>query len=222
MTLPSRRTDIRIGTFKLSMAGILTAVLMIHPLLAAEATVDFNTDVRPIFNRYCTSCHGGVKQAGDVSLIYRDRVLDSGIVEPGDPENSELLRRVLSDDPDERMPPPEKHPDPLTSEEIATIEKWIEQGAPWGNHWSLEPPEYRDPPSTESSTWPRQPLDHWVFDRLRRDGLSPRCGSRARCMVAACLSGPDWAAANGAAIRTFSSRMPSAARRSRTNLRNSC
>jgi hypothetical protein len=152
---------------------VLSAAISGNPLGAAGPTVNFNTDVRPIFNRYCTSCHGGVKQAGDLSLIYSDRVLESGIVEPGDAENSELLRRVLSDDPEERMPPPEKHPDPLSAGEIATLRDWIDQGAPWGNHWSLEPPLSGDPPDVTPSNWPRQPLDHWVLARLNREGLAP-------------------------------------------------
>lgn len=152
---------------------MLASAVTSTALWAAEATVDFNTDVRPIFNRYCTSCHGGVKQAGDVSLIYRERVLESGIVEPGDAQNSELLRRVLSDDPDERMPPPEKHPDPLSQEDIATLRDWINQGAPWGNHWSLEPPVAQQAPLDLTSSWPRRTLDHWVLERMTSAGHVP-------------------------------------------------
>ena len=110
------------------------------PVEADIVSVDFNRHIRPIFNKHCTSCHGGVRQAADVSFIYREQSLDAGIIVPGDPDDSELIARVVSDDPDLRMPPPEEHPDPLGAEEIQLLRRWIAQGAEWGTHWSLKPP----------------------------------------------------------------------------------
>ncbi|MCA9147908.1 MAG: PSD1 domain-containing protein [Planctomycetales bacterium] len=142
-------------------------------MCAAAEPVNYNRDVRPILNRYCTSCHGGVKQAGDVSFIYRDRVLESGIVIPGDADGSEMIRRLLTDDPDERMPPIGKHPEPLAQDAVQTLKDWINQGATWGNHWSLEPPQATAPPQVTGSAWPKRRVDQWILARLQREGLSP-------------------------------------------------
>ena len=146
--------------------------------LCGAAPVDFARDVRPILNRRCVACHGGVRQAGGISFIYRDQVFgeaDSGErpVVPGDPDLSELLVRVTSGDESLRMPPPEEHPQGLTADEIGTLRRWIEQGAPWGSHWAFEPPTRHQPPTVENAAWPRQPIDRFVLSRLETAGLQP-------------------------------------------------
>ena len=82
----------------------------------------------------CTTCHGGVKQAGEVSFIYREEALGKGesgkpVIVPGDPAASEMIRRIKSDDPDEKMPPPEEHPHPLEQDQIALLETIAPQAA---------------------------------------------------------------------------------------------
>ena len=84
---------------------------------ATAAPVDFNRDIRPLLNKNCTTCHGGVKKAGGVSFLYRSDVLGKGesgkpMAVPGDPEASEMIRRLRTSDPDDRMPPPDHHPEP--------------------------------------------------------------------------------------------------------------
>ncbi|WP_345685377.1 PSD1 and planctomycete cytochrome C domain-containing protein [Novipirellula caenicola] len=137
--------------------------------------IDFNEHVRPIFNSHCTACHGGVKQAGDVSFVYREQVLppDGWIVEPGDPENSVLIERVITTDPDFRMPPPDHGP-PLSSDEVAVLTKWIEQGAVWrASYWSYAAPEPQPLPEVSNPAWERQPLDRFVLAKLDEKGLKP-------------------------------------------------
>ena len=78
--------------------------------VAQDDPVDFNHDVRPILTKNCTTCHGGVKKAGDVSYLYREDTLGKGesgktIVVPGDPDASEIIRRIISTDPDDRGSP---------------------------------------------------------------------------------------------------------------------
>lgn len=112
------------------------------PLCADE--VDFNRDIRPIFTKHCTACHGGVKAAGGISFVIRERAMAAGesgerAIVPGSPQQSEILRRIRSKDPDVVMPQP-KHGPPLSSHEADLIEKWIAQGAEWKNHWAFEPP----------------------------------------------------------------------------------
>ncbi|WP_197355786.1 PSD1 and planctomycete cytochrome C domain-containing protein [Aureliella helgolandensis] len=137
---------------------------------------EFSRDIQPILSRACTSCHGGVKQAGDLSFVYADAFSPSEgwIVEPGKPEESILIERLTSFDPDLRMPPPHQHPEPLTADEIDLIRRWIAQGAHWQDHWSrraLTLPAV--PQSAGSSAWAKQPLDHFIWGRLERAGLQP-------------------------------------------------
>ncbi|TWU08477.1 PSD1 and planctomycete cytochrome C domain-containing protein [Stieleria varia] len=137
-------------------------------------TVNFNDDVRPIFTEHCTACHGGVKQAGDVSFVYRDKVLppDGWIVEPGQPDESVLIDRVTSEDADEKMPPPD-HGRGLSEDEIATLRRWISAGAQWSEHWAYVAPKPQTAPDTGDSKWPREPVDRFVLDRLTHAGLEP-------------------------------------------------
>lgn len=140
----------------------------------AAARVDFNSQIRPILNANCTSCHGGVKQAAGVSFIYREQSIDAGIIVPGSPEDSELIARVVTEDPDLRMPPVDEHPAPLPPEQIALLKQWIAEGAPWGEHWALEGPALTVVPATVAQDpWIRQPLDAFVLARLRSEGLTP-------------------------------------------------
>ena len=137
--------------------------------------IDFNDHVRPIFNAHCTACHGGVKQAADVSFVYKEQVLppDGWIVEPGDPENSVLIERVLTSDPEFRMPPPDHGP-PLSAEDVAILTEWIQQGAVWkASYWSYAAPEPQPLPVVSDPKWERQPLDRFVLAKLDEKKLTP-------------------------------------------------
>ncbi len=149
------------------------------------APVDFNRDIRPLFNKNCTGCHGGVKQAGGVSFIYREEALGAGksgepVIVPGDPSASGLVRRIKAADPDDRMPPPEEHPHPLAAEEIALFERWILEGAAWGEHWAFQPPVEQEPPPVRDGGWPREVLDRFVLARIEAEKLSPSPVAPAR------------------------------------------
>ncbi|MFM7102134.1 MAG: DUF1549 domain-containing protein, partial [Verrucomicrobiota bacterium] len=149
-------------------------------LLPATAATDFNRDVRPLLNRHCTACHGGVRQAAQVSFTQRDRALGRGksgrpTVVPGRPEESELLRRVGLPATDEDRMPPADHGDgrPLSSAEVATLRQWIAEGAPWAEPWSLGKPRPPTVPQVPDPRWPRHDLDNFILDRLGREGLAP-------------------------------------------------
>ena len=121
----------------LIISVLLTAVL-IFIFSTKQKPVDFTTEVKPILNRNCITCHGGVRQKGGFSLLFREEALatlKSGkhAIIPGDPDHSEMIRRISLRDPEERMP--YKH-DPLSGEEIHTLTRWIKEGAPWGEHWA--------------------------------------------------------------------------------------
>lgn len=139
--------------------------------------VSFNRDIRPIFASECVACHGGVKRASGLSLIYREQALaeaDSGeqAIVPGDLEASHLLERVADSDPDYRMPPGDHGP-PLPSREVALLKKWIEQGAEWEEHWSFVPPERHNSPELGRPDWCRSTIDAFVLARLESEGLAP-------------------------------------------------
>jgi hypothetical protein len=156
-------------------------LLVLAPLtlpLTAEEPVDFNRDIRPILTKNCTTCHGGVKQAGDTSFIYREEALGTGksgerIIVPGDPAASEMMRRIRSEDPDEKMPPPKEHPHGLEPRQVELIERWIREGAKWGEHWSFQRPVEPPLPEVRNSAWAKSPLDLHVLARIEAAGLSP-------------------------------------------------
>ena len=148
-------------------------------------TIDFNTQIKPIFNKKCIACHGGVRRQSDFSLLFRVDALGktkSGkpAIVPGDPDHSELMRRVTLHDPEDRMPYKKA---PLMAEEIATLRRWIKQGAKWGDHWAYLPVRPVEVPSLKASfwglgptagkDWVRNPIDYFIYDKLRVPGLSP-------------------------------------------------
>jgi Protein of unknown function (DUF1553)/Protein of unknown function (DUF1549)/Planctomycete cytochrome C len=139
--------------------------------------VDFARQIRPIFHKRCVACHGGVKRAGGLSFLMRDRVLrpaKSGAVPvvPGDPEASEVIARVAAEEDELRMPPP-KHGPRLPQQEVDLLRAWIAQGAEWTEHWAYVPPRPQPVPVVRDPAWCRQPLDSFVLARLEREGIAP-------------------------------------------------
>jgi hypothetical protein len=145
--------------------------------------VDFTAEVKPIINQKCISCHGGVKQKAGFSLLFREEALaktESGkfAIIPGDAENSELIRRLSVNDPEERMP--YMH-EPLSSEEIDIFRRWINEGAQWGNHWAYVSVKETPIPEAKTffnlipttSTWARNPVDNFIEEKLGQQGLTP-------------------------------------------------
>ena len=144
---------------------------------AAVAEVDFAREIRPILNANCTACHGGVKEAGGVSFIYRDLALGKGesgkpVIVPGDPDASEMIVRIESKDPDEIMPKPEHGP-PLAKHQVELLRQWIKEGAKWGEHWSFVPPREHPLPAVSKPDWPVRDLDRFILARLDSEKLVP-------------------------------------------------
>lgn len=153
----------------------LAFCLASSPLL--HAATDFNRDIRPLFAKHCTACHGGVKAAGKISFVYRDMALATGksgkpAIVPGNPAESEVMRRVLSTDPDERMPQPDHGP-ALSESEVAVLRQWIQDGAVWSEHWSFVPPRPPAAPALKDPSWAAVPADRFVLARLEAEGLKP-------------------------------------------------
>ena len=136
--------------------------------LAAEAKLDFNRDIRPILSDKCFQCHGPDEKTleGDVRLDERASAVSAKAIVPGSPELSEALARVLSDDPDEVMPPP-KTKKIVSPAEADILRRWIAEGAEYEGHWAFEPIATTEPPDG------KHPVDHFIRAELGRKGIQP-------------------------------------------------
>lgn len=146
--------------------------------------VDFSADVKPILNKRCIACHGGVKKNGGFSVLFRHEAIDtteSGkpSIVPGHPELSEVIKRITSKDPEYRMPYKEE---PLTQDEIDILTAWIDEGANWGEHWAYQPPQEVEVPKdkkllsslgSDEQTWATNDIDHFILDGLQKVNLKP-------------------------------------------------
>ena len=129
----------------------------------AEEPVDFARDIQPILAENCYFCHGpdAKQRASDLRLDIEEDAKQSIIA--GDANSSELYSRIRSDDPDEQMPPPDSHRS-LTPDQISLIQKWIDQGGKWGQHWAYKPIVK---PEIEASN----AIDFFVQQQLHQQGL---------------------------------------------------
>ena len=134
----------------------------------AVEPIRFGRDVLPILSENCFACHGPDEshRKADLRLDTRDGALT--VLSLKKPAESELLVRARTTEPTEVMPPPTSHKKPLTPQQIATLQRWIEAGAPWGKHWSFERPIAVAPPKLSP-----HPIDAFVRDRLAKEGLKP-------------------------------------------------
>ena len=153
---------------------ILSASVLVFTLTTTHHSVDFTSQVKPIINKYCITCHGGVRQKGGFSLLFREEALaktKSGkrAIIPGDADNSEMVKRIRLNDPEDRMP--YRH-DPLSKENIEIIRRWINEGAHWGKHWAYVPVTKVEVPPRKSK-WAQNEVDHFIEQKLEENDLKP-------------------------------------------------
>ncbi len=144
-----------------------------------SANVDFNRDVIPILSNNCFKCHGPDpdNRKANLRLDVREvatKPAESGeiAIVPGKPDDSELVRRIFSDDPDERMPSKQSNKS-LTDSQKQLLRRWIAEGAEYEPHWSFVPPRQAPLPSVKRTDWAKNPLDYFVLAKLEAEGLSP-------------------------------------------------
>lgn len=164
----------RIGSASLFLT-LLTAPICFAIDSAPGGAIDFNKQIRPILTKHCTECHGGVKQAGDLSFVYEDSV--ENVVEKGSPEDSYLIERVVDQDDEYRMPPP-GHGPRLAEQDVELLKRWIKQGAEWSKPWAFTMPTRHAKPKVSQEDWPRQPFDYFVLNRLEQSGIQPALDER--------------------------------------------
>ena len=160
----------------------LVSLLLAATLTAQEPKVDFAREVFPLLEQACSKCHGPEKQKARLRLDARATALRGGksgpALVPGDAKQSRLYVRITGSDGKKRMP---LEREPLSAEQIATIGRWIDQGADWPDgvgaaarevapHWAFVPPVRPEPPAAEPKGWVRNPIDAFV---LQANGGKP-------------------------------------------------
>ena len=144
----------------------------------APGKVDFARQIRPILAENCFECHGPDERGrkGNLRLDSREDVFADRdghrVVAAGVPEESELIARITSDDPDAVMPPPKSRRQ-LTKPQIELLTRWVGEGAPWSEHWSFVPPRRPEIPPVATPGWCRNSIDRFVLAKLDRAGLRP-------------------------------------------------
>lgn len=192
---------------RLNAAAMLMAVLagsecltaysvIMRPAMAQDA-VSFNRDVRPILSTHCYHCHGpdAASRQAELRLDDRDQVVadradETNIISPGQPQHSELWRRITTTDSDLRMPP-EDTGKALTPRQIRVLTEWIQQGAKYEVHWAFVAPQRPQVPELRDSTpqvpaaeaWVRNDIDRFVLAELQQRQLQPAAEASAATLI---------------------------------------
>lgn len=189
--LPHPRTIDVPRTIVIQMIAMqVIAILFFQVVLgvAQESDIEFNRDIRPLLSDNCFACHGpdsGQRQAGlrlDLGADNVDELIDREIIVPGNPELSELVRRVMSDDPDEVMPPA-NHRKRLTDSQKQLLSRWVQQGAPFQTHWAWRPVNRPQPPNVNDKRWVINDIDRFVLSELERRQIQPSAGADRRTLL---------------------------------------
>ncbi len=176
--------------FKLTICAIVAvSVMMAARFVQASQSIDFNRDIKPIFEAHCIQCHGAKKAAGQLRLDNKASAMKGGIsgaiILPNNSRTSILLARLTGSDGQAKMP---MGGDPLPPEQIELIRKWIDAGAVWDEkmevgsqkpeaappiHWAYRKPVRPTVPTVKNPAWVRNPIDAFVLARLEKEGLQP-------------------------------------------------
>ncbi len=201
-----------IHPLRVVLASLVSLVIVVQCHLAtADEQEDefFEKQVRPILVSRCFDCHSGKladgakEPKGNLRLDSLEAAKKGGdtgpAVVPGKLKESLLVDAINYGDL-YQMPPKSK----LPAEEIATLTKWVEMGAPWpkgagesiaasdktfdlakrkADHWCWQPVRKVAPPSVKNESWPRQPLDRFILARLEEKGLTPSPSANKRTLL---------------------------------------
>ena len=169
--------------------GAVAALLLSEVASAATppGRLSFNRDIRPILSENCFACHGpdnANRQAGlrlDTFEMATAEV-DSGshAIVPEKIDESELVARIVSDDPDSVMPPPHAKIGRLTPEQVETLKRWIAEGAKYEPHWAFVSPVKPDPAAAGSGP---AAIDAIVSEKLAKRGLALQPEADRRTLI---------------------------------------
>ena len=149
-------------------------IMLFLSFFGCSKKIDYSSQVKPILNKHCLSCHGGVQQHGGFSLLFKEEAFakaESGHfpIIPGNASKSEMIKRITHSDPDMTMPLDKS---PLSKEEISILKNWINQGAEWKDHWAYLPVEPQNVPISKSN-WSSSPIDQFIIETAEKNGLEP-------------------------------------------------
>ena len=182
----------------LLVAAWVAMITLTTAIASSRADDVFRDRVAPLLERRCLSCHNEHDRKGEFSLQSQQHLRDSGFVEPGRPDDSQLLSVVV---PESACVPPAmpKDADPLTDEEVASLRQWIAEGAGWPDDfrltepavdnfdwWSLRPITPIQPPEFDDDAarrWLRTPVDAFVLSKLREHSLEPSPEADRRTLI---------------------------------------
>ena len=195
------------GPWELHCCGVLAGSFLLQfvalsTLPATEVTVRFQEDILPLLTNRCFRCHGPDAEARATGLRLDDpegayAELDGGsfAIVRGDPEQSEIIRRIDSRDADLQMPPPDSGIE-LNASERDLLRRWVAEGAVYEEHWSFVAPVLPPLPQ-HKHPWARNSIDQFVLDRLKTEQLKPQSDAnlyRLARRVSLALTGlpPEW------------------------------
>ena len=162
--------------------NLFACLILGVPAIAAGQAVDYNRDVRPILSQSCFPCHGpdSAKRKADLRLDTNEGLFtprdDGPPVAPGDPAASLILARLAEADPLLKMPPPRANAHTPTDAQVATLRRWVEQGATWQGHWAYQPPRSEGKIGKAS-------IDTYVRAKLDHAGLKPAAEADRRTLI---------------------------------------
>lgn len=148
-------------------------------------TIDFVRDIKPILSDRCFQCHGPDENQRKADLRLDLPQEDVGsVIKVGNADQSDLIARIASDDPDQVMPPPDANKKALTAKEIATFKAWINQGAKFEGHWAYQSPSVGPlPRPTSLQDWAQTPIDLFVAKHLEKAGKKPSAPAEKRVLI---------------------------------------
>jgi len=168
---------------------VFSCASLFAPAGFATGSVDFNRDIRPIISDKCFACHGPDANTRKMGLrldlresLFGNTKSGEPVIAPGSPKGSAFFQRIVHADPDERMPPSDSNIE-LSESDIATLQRWIEQGAPWQGHWAFESPVKPELPSVDGADWCRNEIDYFVLEKLQEAGLKPSPEARKESLI---------------------------------------
>ncbi|CAN5537373.1 DUF1553 domain-containing protein [soil metagenome] len=148
---------------------------------ALPEKVDFNFHIKPLLSDRCFACHGpdpNTREANfrldieEGAFAAIDSLGKTHAIVKGNLKKSQLFQRIISNDPDLMMPPPESNLS-LSDYEIALLGKWIKQGAEWKQHWSFASPVTPELPEVKNKEWVKSSIDHFILSKIEAAGLKP-------------------------------------------------
>ncbi len=171
------------------LAVCTSGAMLLGESSAQQRPVDFRRDIEPIFRANCYGCHGADMASGQLRLHLKGAAMRGGIsgavILPGKSGDSRLLRRILGEDGETRMP---MGGDPLQPVQVELIRKWIDEGAKWPDeaqasegaeekelpkHWAFVKPVRPAAPPVKNKAWGHNPIDLFILDAIEKRGITP-------------------------------------------------